>query len=336
MLEFKDLVALNKALLKADPNAPVAYSINGENLTYDAMKQTLVNELQELGGSWNAYRENKSIIFRMIEETLTDILPKKVLDAYGQFAEVKTLAQGEKPIFKRKIGKMRAKQFITRVGLAGVYEVFKLGTETVEIPTSAIGGAAQIGIEEFLDGRVDFAELTAIVMDGMDELIYREIAAALQAAVSQLPAANKVNTNVWNEAQFDNLLAKASAYGAPAIYCTFEFAATMMPAGQWSNAMIDERWNNGYFTRYKGHPVIVLPQSFEDETNEVKVIDPTYCWIIPMGTENKPVKVVFEGGTLVDERANADWSKEIQVYKKVGVGVMMTNNIFSYVNTSLT
>ena len=78
--------------------------------------------------------------------------PKKVADAYAQFAETKVFAQGDKPSFRRKVNsRMRAKQFITRVGLAGRYEVFKLGGwETFEVPTSAIGGAAQIGLEEFL------------------------------------------------------------------------------------------------------------------------------------------------------------------------------------------
>ena len=44
----------------------------------------------------------------------------------------------------------------------------------------------------------------------------------------------------------------------------------------------------------------------------------------------------FEGDTLVDERKNDDWSREIQVYKKVGVGAVITNNICVYRNTSLT
>lgn len=335
MLEFKDLLALNKAVAKADPSAPIAYSFNGENLTYDAMKDTLVNELQELGGTYALYRENKNVIFRLIEETLNDILPKRVLETYGMFAEVKMLAQGEKPVFKKKLGKMRAKNFITRVGLAGIYEVFKLSAESFEVPTSAIGGAAQIGLEEFLDGRVDFSELTQIVMDGMDDLIYREIAKALQMSTSQMQPANIVNANAWNEAAFDKLLASATAYGAPAIYCTFEFAATMLPAQVWSEKMKDEKWNVGYFTKYKGHPVIILPQSFEDEKNNKKVIDPAFCWIFPMGADVKPVKVVFEGDTIVDDFKNYDRSREIQVYKKVGVGVMMTNNIFAYINSSL-
>ncbi len=49
----------------------------------------------------------------------------------------------------------------------------------------------------------------------------------------------------------------------------------------------------------------------------------------------KPVKVAFEGDTLVDERANRDWSREIQVYKKVGVICMMNNAMCVYKDTSL-
>jgi hypothetical protein len=231
---------------------------------------------------------------------------------------------------------MRAKQFITKVGLAGIYEVFKLGQEIIEVQTSAIGGAAQIGLEEFLDNRVDFAELTEIVMDGMDELVYREIAKALISSLGQLPAANKASGTGFDETSFDRLLQSAGAYGTPAIYCTYEFATKMIPQDKWiSENMKNEKWANGYFTRYKGYPVVILPQSFEDETNATKVIDPGYCWIIPTGTDGKPVKVAFEGETIVDEYQNADRSREIQVYKKVGVAVMMTNNIFSYVDTSL-
>ena len=99
--------------------------------------------------------------------------------------------------------------------------------------------------------------------------------------------------------------------------------------------MKDQRWNNGYLANYKGHRVIVLPQSYEDETNTVKVIDPAYAWIIPTGGNDKPVKVAFEGQTLVDERKNDDWSRDVQVYKKMGVGAIITNNICVYINTSL-
>ena len=335
-LEFKQLLTLMKTVAKADPSAATSYSYNNETFSYEDLDNTLRNEMNELAGTFQLYRENKNILFALIEQTLDDVLPKKVMEQYAQFAETKVYAQGDKPVFKRKLGKQRAKQFITKVGLAGIYEVFKLGSESFEVTTSAIGGAAQIGLEEYLDGRVDFAELTAIVMEGMDDVVYQEIAKALIGSVNQLQEANHHGEAGFNEAEFDKLLAVASAYGAPTIYCTYEFAVSMIPADKWiSDSMKSERWAKGYFTSYKGHPVVILPQSFTDETNSEKVIDPKYCWIIPNGVDGKPVKIAFEGNTIVDEFKNADRTREIQVYKKVGVGVMVNNGICAYVNSAL-
>ena len=341
MLDKNNLLALMKTVAKADVTAPTSYSFNGESFSYDALNETLRRELKEYAGNYAQYRENKNLIFSLIEQTMDDILPKKVTKQYEQFAEVKTFAQGDKPIFRRQLtSNKRAKQFITRVGLAGHYEVFKLGKneESFEVPTSAIGGAAQIGFEEFLDGRVDFAEVTKIVMEGMDDLIYEEIGAALASSINQLPPANRVVTAGFDEAAFDKLLTIAAAYGEPTIYCTYEFAVKLVPTNAWqyTEAMKDELWKTGRLASYKGKRVVILEQGFVDETNSTKVIDPGYCWIIPSGANTKPVKIAFEGNTLVDERANNyDWSREIQVYKKVGVVCMMTNDICSYVDTSL-
>ena len=339
-LDRTNLVALMKQVAKANPSAPVAYSFGDQQLSYEALNETLRQELNELAGTYALYRENKNTIFSIIEETLSDILPKKVEERYEQFAEVKTFAQGDKPIFKRKIGSnRRAKQFITRVGLAGIYEVFKLAKneENFEVRTSAIGGAAQIGFEEFLDGRVDFAEVTQIVMEGMDELIYKEVGAALKASINQLPSANYAAVNGFDEKTFDRLLTIAAAYGTPTIYCTYEFAVNMIPKEAWryTEAMKDELWKTGRLQQYKQWKVVILEQGFEDETNSTKVIDPGYAWIIPSGADNKPVKIAFEGDTIVDEYVGYDRSKEIQVYKKVGGVAMLGNNICAYVDTAL-
>lgn len=341
MLDQKNLVALMKQVAKADPSTPAAYGFNGQTLSYEALNETLRNELNELAGTYALYRENKNLIFAMIEQTLDEVLPKKVIQQYDQFAEVKTFAQGDKPVFRRPLNtRARAKQFVTRVGLAGIYEVFKLGpkeNEAFEVRTSAIGGAAQIGFEEFLDGRVDFAEVTKIIMDGMDELIYKEVAAALKSSVNQLPPANRVAVAGFDEAAMDRLITIASAYGTPTIYCTYEFAVRMIPQEAWryTEAMKTELWNTGRLATYKGTKVIILEQGFEDESNTRKVIDPGFAWVIPTGADGKPVKIAFEGGTIVDEYNNYDRSREIQVYKKVGVVCMLANNICVYCDTAL-
>lgn len=334
-LDRENLLQLMRTTVSANPANN--YSFNGETFSYSALNDTLRNELNELVGTEELYQENKRKVFSLISETIDAVLPPRLIDRWGQFAEIKTYDQGDRPVFTRRTGKVRAKQFITRVGLAGRYETFKLGSESFEVQTSAMGGAAKIGFEEFLDGRVNFAELTQIIMDGMDELLYREIAKALQSSLSQLPVNNKVTVTGFDEDAMDFIVNQANVYGKPTIYCTREFAVKMIPSQNWaSDQMKNEMWNNGFLGTYKGCNVIVLPQTFEDETNSRKVIDPGYIWIIPAGADMRPVKVAFEGVTHTREcDDNDDWSRDIQVYRKVGVGVMMTNNIFSYVDTQL-
>ena len=174
-------------------------------------------------------------------------------------------------------------------------------------------------------------------MTGLDDCLYGEIAKQLIGATSSIGAHNKYTGTSFNESAMDKLLSVADAYGSKAtIYCTFEFAATMIPSDvRWaSDSIKNTLWNNGWLGNYKGHNVVILRQSFEDETNSVKVIDPSYCWIIPGGAD-KPVKIALEGGTIVDEYVNYDRSREIQVYKKLGVRAIFTNDICMYQNTSL-
>ena len=337
-LETKELLKLMKISAKADKTSPVAYSHGEESFTFNEVNEVVRQELQALAGTHSDFRRNKSMIFDLLEQTIDEVLPKKVMEQYGQFADVQTFSQGDKPIFKVRISeasKRRAKQFVTKVGLAGVYEVFKLDGYAVEVQTMAYGGAAQIGLEEFLDGRIAMSDVLDIIMMALDESVYIEIQKALMASIENLGTANVAAIAGFDEEEMDELVAIADSYGPSSIYCTYEFAATMVPDTGWiSDEMRNTKWNLGYLANYKGHRVIILPQSYTDETNSQKVIDPGFAWIIPAGANN-PVKVAFEGQTLVRDEDNQDWSKEIQVYKKLGVATLITNNICSYENTNL-
>ena len=340
-LDRTNLIALAKATAKASLNPSANFTFEGKNLTFEALNETFRKEMNELASNFREYRRNRDLIFELIEVGVDEILPARVMQNYGQFAEVKTYAQGDKPIFSTRISaksRIRAKNnFVTRVGLAGRYEVFKLDGATYEIPTSAWGGAAQIGFEEFLDGRIQMSDVYDLILEGMDEAVYREIAKGLDAAVAKVGLKNKTTQTGFVEAQMDKLIQTADVYGKSTIYCTFEFAATMIPDDRWaSNEMKQERWDVGYYATYKGHNVIILPQSFTDIDNAVKVMDPSKAYIIPTGSD-KPVKVAFEGETAVREvESQEDWSREIQTYRKFGVGVLLVNpGICVYTNSSL-
>lgn len=347
-MEYKDLRALALVAARADKNAPVAYSFvqdgKTENYSLADVNNAISAEFNRLMDGFNgnraaAYRENKNLIFRLIEETIDDVLPAKVEQAYMAFADTRVVAQGDKAIFRQRIteaSKKRAKGFVTKVGLAGRYETFMLDGKGIEVQTDAIGAAARIGFEELLDGRFQFSDFTNIIIEGMDEYIYREIAKALESAVAALPTVNKAEVAGFDEATMDELLAIADSYGKSTIYCTFEFAATMKPAEGWASSEIKtELWRKGWLGDYKGHTVVILPQSMEDETNQTKVIDPAQAYIIPTGTE-KPVKLVFEGSTQVREVVdNDDWSRDIQTYLKFGVATFLNHWMCSYRNTNL-
>ena len=338
-MEYKELRDLAFAAIKAEKNAPVAYSFGNETFSAEDVNKALRAEFQKLAGDYRSYRENKNTIFALIEETIDEVLPQKVEEQYMQFADVKVLPQGDKAIFRKRIteaSRKRAKTFVTQVGLAGRYEVFMLDGETVEVQMSAIGSACRIGFEEFLDGRIQFSDLTEVMLEGMDEYIYKEVAKALEAAVKNLPEVNQAEFAGFDEATMDELLAIADSYGHSVIYCTYEFAAKMVPAEGWaSNDMKSTLWERGYLGNYKGHQVIILPQSMTDQTNTEKVIDPAQAYIIPVGSD-KPVKLAFEGPTAVREvEDNDDWSRDLQTYKKFGIATLLNHWMCSYRNTDL-
>lgn len=342
-MDFKDIRSLALASVRAEKNAPVAYSYenNGsvETFSADQVNAVLRNELNAMCSDYATFRDNKNNIFRLIEETIDEVLPAKVEAQYMDFADVKVLPQGDKAIFRQRIteaARKRAKTFVTKVGLAGRYETFILDGTEVEVGMSAIGSACRIGFEEFLDGRIQFSDLTDIILEGMDEYIYKEVAKALASAVKALPTPNKATVAGFDETTMDELLAIADAYGKSTIYCTFEFAATMKPAEGWASSEIKtELWRKGWLSDYKGHTVVILPQSMEDETNARKAIDPSYAYIMPTGTE-KPVKLAFEGPTCVRTvDNNDDWSTDYQTYKKFGIATLFNHWLCVYQNTDL-
>ena len=342
MLDKKNLFELAKITANAKAGSPTAYSFGEEKFSYTELNETLRKELNEYAASPALYRENKNTIFSLMEVIVDEVLPVRVMEAYGQFAEIKQFNQGEKAVFTQRVtaaSRRRAKQFITKVGLAGIYETFKLDGASFELQSTAYGGAAEISIEEFLDGRVNLAELLDIVMEGLNDAIYKEIAIALTSMVANLPTEQKHSDANFDAENFDALLQHADSYGRTTIYCTYEFATKMIPAEAWaSDAQKNELWNKGYLANYKSHSVVILPQSFDyDEKSKgytKKVINPAIAYLIPSAAD-KVVKVSFEGQTLVRETEQDDWSKHIDVYKKIGVGVFSTGIVHVYENDAL-
>lgn len=332
--EFQDLKQL--AIQVATKTPPTNYTISQAE---DALRK----ELKKLASNYNEYRRNKLVIFELMQEVVDHVLPNRVIESMGRFAEIKQFPQGSKPIFKRKLGALRGKQFVTQVGLSGIYETFRLDSTYLEVPTKAYGGAATIEFERFLDGLESLDDLMFIVQEGLEDAFYKEVQDALMATINIMPNANHHTNASFNGTEMVNLINVARAYGGNAnIFCTPEFAATITTSGSWADGgwslkEQDELRNQGYIGAFKGAGIFVLPQSFTDYNNTDKVINPGFAYILPSGgaADERIVKVAMEGNTIVDDYKNADRSMEIQIYKKFGIAVLNVNYYCIYRNSAL-
>ena len=146
----------------------------------------------------------------------------------------------------------------------------------------------------------------------------------------------------------------AGSYGnGVTIYAAPEFVAAMgadaiglpmvYPVGGSANGVatpvynplnIDEIARTGRIKTFRGNPIVEIPQSYTDETNTTTIANPAVAYIFPNG-RTKPVKIVFEGDTQVDEFKNRDRSFEIEAYQKVGVAILTNYDWCVYVNTDL-
>jgi hypothetical protein len=197
------------------------------------VKDTLVEELRALAPNKYEYEKNKLDIFQIVQETFDEVLPSYVGNFIGQFAEIKSVGNGQRASFIVKRGRRRAKTFVTEVGLAGVYEAFRLDVDTFEVSAKAYGGAAYVDFERMLDGSENLTEPLQLLLEGLEEAIYRELLKALIAATtnSDMPAANKVTTNTFDPEAMQRLCTIAKNYGggSAVIFASPEFVQSMGP-----------------------------------------------------------------------------------------------------------
>ena len=332
MATIKELKEL--ALHSVRGTAPETYAVG-------TVDEALRGEIAAMCDSVNNFMRNRYDIYDIIITVADEVVPTKVIDVMGMFAEIKSVPQGQKAIFKRgMVGRNRAKKFLTQVGLSGLYETFRLDTETFELGGKAIGGAAAIDFERFLDGAENMADLMDVITEGLTDAVFGEVQKALVAASKDMPAANKHSHSSFVAKDMIRIVNTVKAYGGNAvIFATPEFIGEMGPdaigVDTYAKDDIDSIHNTGLIKIFRGTPVVEIPQSYVDETNTKTWINPQYAYILPAGKE-KVVKVVFEGNTQIWDLKNPDNSMEIHTYKKIGAAILTHHNWGIYQNTGIT
>ena len=326
--ELKEL-----ALHSVRGTAPETYELG-------TVDEALRGEIAKLCGTVNNFMRNRYDIYDIIITVADEVVPAKTYDVLGMFAEIKSVPQGQKALFRvNGLGRNRAKKLLTQVGLSGLYETFRLDSSTFELGGKAIGGAASIDFERFLDGADNMADLMDIITEGLTDAVFGEVQKALVAAFNVMPDTNKSTNSTFIPKEMLRIVNVVKAYGGNAvIFATPEFVGEMGPDAIAPNTYhdddIDAIHKTGRIKIFRGTPIVEIPQSFVDENNVQTWINPQNAYILPTGKE-KVVKIVFEGNTQIWDLKNPDNSMEIHTYKKIGTAIMTYHNWGIYQNTGI-
>lgn len=324
-------------------------TVTKENIPSEFTAADLENSLREQLSAFQDYkylRKHAADLYEIIEEVANIVIPKKVLEQFGGFAEIRRKGYGEKISFTLRTGKYRGKKFVTKAGDQGIYKTFTLDNRELVMQPRVYAGATRLEIEDFLLGRISMSELLDVLTEALGEKLYIEIQKALVASFNapERPAANKYSGNGLIIEEFDKLINTVRAYGDSVnIYCTFAFASKLYNLPGWATAELhpnlssrdaEDIRNQGYVGTYKGCSVVILNQSFTDDTNTETIVDDAYAYIMPAGAE-KPVKIAFEGPTFVRNFTDAVLSQEISLEQMFDVAVLSHNYWAIYRDESL-
>lgn len=339
------MTELQKLLVAAFANKP--YISAEGNFSAEDVNTAAVNKLmEELGLTKDSTpREIRAVedrAFALIEESVDTFLPKKLDAVLNEYAEVKTFARDAEPVFDiEKVGKKRAKLTISKGARGGIYRAARLDNKYFNVSTHVETVAVYVTLEEILLGRMSLGELFNNILEGFEEIVYKEVfnALAVGTPVAGYPRikdgdAVVTTTKAGLGQSLDVVLPYVKQYGIPTI---FGSAVAMDQLENTADAYhpeledSKERRLYGMIRLYKGVKVVELPNYLVDSSNGTWFYDPAYVFVLPSGA--KPVKVALRGEMYIQKNQQAVGSEKWEAHKMIGIGVAMANN-FAVINVT--
>jgi hypothetical protein len=309
------------------------------NFSAEETDKAAINALlKEIGIDENStgreIRAKEDLAFALIEEAVDEILPKKLEGVLQEFAEVRSFARDAEVLFNiEKIGKNRAKLTISKGARGGIYRAAKLDRKYFSVDTTIQTVAVSVTLEEIILGTLSLAELYSNILEGFQEIVYKEVFNALASgrAVAGYDRIEKDGSAKTVKADLgkaiDKVMPYVKQYGIPTIFGSYQALAELAnPASEFHPEMMDsaERRQYGFVQLYKGSKVVELPNYLVDNKNDTWFYDPKYVFVLPSGI--KPVKVALKGDLTLIRNTSAVGSEKWEAHKLIGVGVAMANN----------
>lgn len=327
---------LTMGLIAALENKPSA-SFSAEEVNEAAVKAIMAEcGLTEQSTSRD-FRAVEDHAFALIEEAIDEVLPTKIASTLGEFAEVRQFARDAEVVFNiEKIGQNRAKLTIAKGARGGIYRAAKLDNKWFSPATSVKTVAVYVTLEEIILGSVSLAELYNNILEGFEEIIYKEVFNALAAGESAVGAGYNAQTETTTKAALattiDKVMPRVKAYGVPTIFGSYAALSNIYNplanpavAAGYPNAedSLDVR-KYGFVQLYKGVRCVELPNYVTGADDKHWFYDQNKVFVIPSGM--KPVKVALKGDLVLVRNTQATGSEKWEANKMIGVGLAMANN----------
>ena len=311
-----------------------------ENFAAEDVNEAAVKAIMEecgLDENSNArdFRAAETKAFALIEEAVDEILPKKLEGVLDQFAEVRSFARNAEVVFDvAKLGKGRAKLTISKGARGGIYRAARLDNKYFGLDTQVYTVAVYVTLEEILLGTMTLGELFSNILEGFEEIVYKEVfnALATGSALAGYPRIKEGTATVTtNKAglggSLDKVLPYVKQYGLPMVFGSAVAMDELENPGDAYHPELEDskdRRQIGIIRIYKGVRIVELPNYLVDNTNGEWFYDPKYVFVLPAGA--KPVKVALKGEMYIQRNEQATGSEKWEAHKLMGVGLAMANN----------
>lgn len=321
-----------RLLVDTGRGCPVQYSVADSNVAIRQRFNEILgtNDESTKKEIRRAFRLHKEEVFAIIEDTVDELLVSGWGDNpfFRDFVDVKNLADGDRNEFY-----IPDNSILTMSKFSGNHHNLirqKLGVgETRSITTSWYGIKVYEEFERFMAGRIDWAMFVQKLYEAVDKKINDMLYQAFLGLDEIVPAAYAFTGDPTEESILNRIEMVQTATGKEVVIAGPRTAISKITgltnATMWSDEMKNQRNTLGQLGVWNGVKLMRVPQVFEQNTRTFAYPENKF-FILPL-TENKPIKLVYEGESYFDESTSRedrqDMTIQAEYMTKFGVAVVL-------------
>ena len=302
----------------------------------DSMELLRTALVEANGGStridYKAVRDGKcGEVFALVEEILQRTVHEGLRDNdfFMQLVEERNIAMGDQNIFEIEDSNLFTVADAAE-GTQGIRRQRLGGFTTMSIGTSFKVVRIYEELNRVLSGHVDFNHFIGKVAESMKAKLLEEIYQLWTGVTAEdiggaayFPAAG-----VYDEKTLLETIEHVEAVsgGKTAIILGTKTALRNLAPAIQGNASRDDLYNMGYYGKFYGTNVVVLPQRHQVNSTEFLFDNDT---LTILAGDDKPIKLVREGESIIipgNPMDNRDLTQEYMYGEKYGLGLVLAAN----------